>query len=70
MNLSVNDILEGEVGIPPLLKEFLECLINGPTSPTKICERKEIRIKSLTEDAIFSVTNLKKHLSICFYHWL
>lgn len=57
MKLSVNDILEGEVGIPPLVKEFFECLINGPTSPTKICERKELRIRSLAEDVIFSVTN-------------
>ncbi|XP_045034643.1 uncharacterized protein LOC123475714 [Daphnia magna] len=57
MKLSLNDILEGEVGIPPLVKEFFECLINGPTSPTKICERKELRIRSLAEDVIFSVTN-------------
>jgi hypothetical protein len=35
---------------------FFECLANGPTSPNKILEWKEIRIKSLKENAIFSVT--------------
>lgn len=38
MKLSVKDILEGEVEIPPLVKEFFECLVNGLTSPTKICD--------------------------------
>lgn len=64
MKLSVNDILEGKVGIPPpLVKEFFECLVNGPTSPTKICERREIRIKSLAEDIIFSATNVRSNPS-------
>lgn len=56
--LMENDIIEGEVEIPPLLQEFFECLVNGPnTNRTTICERKTIRIQSLAEETIFSVTN-------------
>lgn len=56
--LTVKDIIGGEVQIPQLVQEFFECLINGlSTNPTKMFARKSIRIKSLAEDAIFSVTN-------------
>lgn len=56
--MTVKDIIDGEVQIPQLVQEFFECLINGvSTNPTTISARKSIRIKSLAEDAIFSVTN-------------
>ncbi|XP_032781198.2 uncharacterized protein LOC116919333, partial [Daphnia magna] len=55
--ITVNDVMEGEVQVPPLLKEFFECLVAGHINPAKIREGKQIRIKSLCEDSIFSVTN-------------
>ncbi|KZR98501.1 Uncharacterized protein APZ42_006050, partial [Daphnia magna] len=55
--VTVNDVMEGEVQVPPLLKEFFECLVAGHINPAKIREGKQIRIKSLCEDSIFSVTN-------------
>lgn len=54
-NISVDNICEGECDIPTELYSFISCLLTGPRGTQ--CERKEIRIKSISNSIIFSLTN-------------
>ena len=68
-NVTVQDVLAGEVGIPVQLKTFYNCLIGGPNRQDRpTSEKKERRILSLAADAIFCVTNGKsmpsKHVQL------
>lgn len=66
--LKLKDIEQGEVDIPPMLLTFFEYLIGGPDIQRRNAPMKQIRIKSICQDSIFSATSgrkkPKKHLML------
>lgn len=62
-NISVDNIREGECDIPTDLYSFISCLLTGPRGTQ--CERKLIKIKSICNSIIFSLTNGNVRPSSC-----
>ena len=56
-NLTIKDIFKGEVEVPLLVNTFFSYLIAGPDRRNWSNPRKSRRIKSISQDAIFSSTN-------------
>ena len=56
-NLTLKDIFKGEVEVPPVVNTFFSYLIAGPDRRNWSNPRKSQRIKSISQDAIFSSTN-------------
>ena len=60
-NLKIEDIKRGEVTVPELVTTFFQNLIGGPDVRRWESNLKKIRIKSMSEDAVFAATaGLKK----------
>ena len=60
-NLTIKDILKGEVQVPDIVDNFFNNLICGPGMGRAKSVNKVRRVKSISEDAIFAVTSsLKK----------
>ena len=60
-NLKIEDIKRGEVTVPELVSTFFQNLIGGPDVRRWESNFKKIRIKSMSEDAVFAATaGLKK----------
>ena len=60
-DMKLDDILKGEVEVPDLVITFFQNLIGGPDTRRWKSTSKNIRIKSLSEDAVFATTaGLKK----------
>ena len=55
-DISLQNILKGEIEIPEDLKSFFTHLITGPDSRLGNTERKSQRINSIAQDVIFSAT--------------
>ena len=55
-NLKIEDIKRGEVAVPELVTTFLHNLIDGPDFRRWEGNLKKIRIKSMSEDAVFAAT--------------
>ena len=67
-NLTVKDILKGEVQVSDIVNKFFNNLICGPDIQWAKSANKVRRVKSVSEDAIFVVTSglkkLSKHLQL------
>ena len=67
-HLKVEDIFKGEVEVPDLVQNFFKYLIGGPDSRKWDLESRKRRIKSISQDIVFSTTsgikNLSKHSQI------
>ena len=55
--LNLTDIYEGEMNLPQLLVEFLNCLIVGPAKHQAQSEAKRRRVDSISQDIVFAATN-------------
>ena len=55
-NLKIEDIKRGEVTVPELVTTFPQNLIGGPDFRRWESNLKKIRIKSMSEDAVFAAT--------------
>lgn len=62
-NISVENICDGECDIPIELYTLINCLLSGPRGSQN--ERKEIRVKSICNSIIFSMTNGEVKPSSC-----
>ena len=65
-NLTIEDVANGEVQVPPIVHFFFQHLIGGPDSRTNNRAARQRRIKSLSENTVFSVTAGKRKPS---KHW-
>ena len=67
-HLKVEDIFKGEVEVPDLVQNFFKYLIGGPDSRKWDLESRKRRIKSISEDVVFSTTSgikkPSKHLQL------
>ena len=67
-NLTIKDILKGEVQVPDIVNKFFNNLICGRDIQWAKSANKGRRVKSISEDAIFVVTSglkkLSKHLQL------
>ena len=67
-NLKVEDIFKCEVEVSDLVHNFLKFLIGGPDSRKWDLESRKRRIKSISQDVVFSSTSgirkSSKHLQI------
>ena len=65
-NLTIKDILKREVQLPHIFNEFFNNLICSPDIRRSKSANKARRVKSISEDAIFTVTSgLKSRQNIC-----
>ena len=55
-HLKVEDIFKGEVEVPDLVQNFFKYLIGGPDSRKWDLESRKRRIKSISQDVVFSTT--------------
>ena len=63
-NITVDDIVTGTAGIPPILDKFLQYLIGGPDSRSCNRQAKKRCIKSIGEDLVFATSSGRKHQEI------
>ena len=67
-HLKVEDIFKGEVKVPDLVQNFFKCFIGGPDSCKWDSECRKRRIKSISQDVVFSSTSAikkpSKHLQL------
>lgn len=58
--VTIDDIIKGEIEVPPLLREFITYLIHGPDSSVKPSDSRQLKIESISEDIVYAVTNSRK----------
>ena len=67
-HLKVEDIFKGEVEVPDLVQNFFKYLIGDPDSRKWDLESRKRRIKSISQDVVFSTTSgiekPSKHLQL------
>ena len=56
-NLTIKDILQGEVQVPDIVNNFLDNLICGPDIQRAKSSSKVRRVKSVGEDVIFALAS-------------
>ena len=64
-HLKTEDIFKGEVEVPDLVQNFFKYLIGGPDSHKWDSESRKRRIKSISQDFVFSTTSgIKKTIKV------
>ena len=64
-HLKTEDIFKGKVEVPDLVQNFFKYLIGGPDSRKWDSESRKRRIKSISQDVVFSTTSgIKKTIKV------
>ena len=59
-NITLQNILDGEVKVPEIVELFFQYLVGGPDSRSWKQDGKQRRIRSLSQDAVFAATSGRK----------